>query len=130
MLKASRQFSQLLLNSKAKLMTPGQELAILLQIQLRDLSLLPVLIESYTYSILQSMHLKDVPDGDMASCLQFVQAEIRRLALLEIDQPAGETFTRHVPWWINGAVDAFKEMQQEPEPGYKHPAPIPENLFM
>ena len=124
--KTNRNFDRLILNSKSKLISLDHEQEILKQIQDRDYSNLPVLLESYTYSILKLMKLKLYCYYYMDQCMNFVRKELQRLAMMEKDAKGHEEFTQNVPWWIDGAIDAYNDLKH---PEIKSNEAFPAELF-
>ena len=124
--KANRNFDRLILNSKSKLIFLDHEQEILKQIQDRNYSNLPVLLESYTYSILKLMKLKLYCHDYLEQCMVFVKKELKRLAMMERDAKGHEEFTQNVPWWITGAIDAFNDLKH---PEIKSNEAFPAELF-
>ena len=124
--KANRNFDRLILNSKSKLIFLDHEQEILKQIQDRNYSNLPVLLESYTYSILKLMKLKLYCFDYLEKCMVFVKEELKRLAMMEKDAKRHEEFTQNVPWWIDGAIDAYNDLKH---PEIKLNETFPAELF-
>ena len=126
MLKSNRQFDQLIRGSKSKLISLDQEHEILKEIQENNYSNLPVLVESYIYSILKLMKLKLYCFDYLEECMVFVKEELKRLAMMEKDAKGHEEFTQNVPWWITGAIDAFNDLKH---PEIKSNEAFPAELF-
>ena len=102
---------RLIEDSKRKLISLQQEQQILKEIQDNKYSNLPVLLESYTYSIFKLMKLKLYCHAYLEECMGFVKKELTRLAMMEKDAKGHEEFTQNVPWWITGAIDAFNDLK-------------------